>query len=74
MKVFEHWTVSGSPDEHEVTFSVPAAQVPVRGSTINIPGVGSVSVMTAKVLRKGGRDVPDGEVVVRVDCTTEPGR
>jgi hypothetical protein len=30
--------------------------------------------MTAKVLRKGDRDVPDVEVVVRVDGTTEPGR
>ncbi len=74
MKVFEHWTVAGSPDEHEVTFSVPATEVPVRGSTIDVPGVGSLSVMTAKVLRKGDYEVPDGEIVVRVDGTTEPGR
>jgi hypothetical protein len=57
-----------------VTLSVPASSIPVRGSTINVPDIGSLSVETAMVLRKGDRDVPDGEVVVRVDGTTEPGR
>jgi hypothetical protein len=72
MKVYEVWTRAGSPHEHEVTVSVPADGRYGRGGSIDIPGLGVCSIEQGWVLGKGDRDVPDGEIVVRLDVTSEP--
>jgi len=71
MKVYEVWTRAGSPTEHEVTLSVPADGRYGRGANIDIPGLGVCSIEQGWVLAKGDRDVPDGEIVVRLDVTSE---
>jgi hypothetical protein len=72
MQVYEVWSKAGSRTEYELTVSVSSDRIPERGSTVEIPDVGKVDVLSSLVLLKGDRKPPDGEVIVRLDVVAEP--